>query len=359
MQIKYFSTAWNDIRRSPGWLGKVLLLGLVACIPVFGWIVVFGYLYGWARDIAWGVHAPLPARIFGNEDGKLFSRGFFVLVIAFVFSLLPGVIQLVGLIIGSGPFLFWGGVGHGMGFLSVGMGFVIGLVSLASYFFAVLFAWIGAMRMSIYGRLSAGFQLGKIWAMARRDFGGLLRIVGMALVLVAGVTVACVVLAFGVVLVSMLVGFVVTGGNLNIDAPHLSGAGHGRGYWRHVRSALAVRVVCRHGGGGVRACHADACAGLLDAAVRRAGMARAGRPDAVRGVGRLHAAAVGARAAAGRGSSDRPAACAPAQAQGPALGRHAWSQEPGECAPAPRRFIASVRGGRAGAAMRAARTTAT
>lgn len=223
MQIKYFSTAWNDIRRSPGWLGKVLLLGLVACIPVFGWIVVFGYLYGWARDIAWGVHAPLPARIFGNEDGKLFSRGFFVLVIAFVFSLAPGAIQCVGLIIGSGPFLFWGGVGHGMGFLSVGMGFVIGLVSLASYFFAVLFAWIGAMRMSIYGRLSAGFQLGKIWAMARRDFGGLLRIVGMALVLVAGVTVACVVLAFGVVLVSMLVGFVVTGGNLNIDAPHLSG----------------------------------------------------------------------------------------------------------------------------------------
>ena len=110
----------------------------------------------------------------------------------------------MGLIIGSGPFLFWGGVGHGMGFLSVGMGFVIGLVSLALVLLrgAVRLDW--AMRMSIYGRLSAGFQLGKIWAMARRDFGGLLRIVGMALVLVAGVTVACVVLAFGVVLVSML-----------------------------------------------------------------------------------------------------------------------------------------------------------
>ena len=77
MQIKYLSTAWNDIRQSPGWLAKALLLGLVACIPIFGWIVVYGYLYGWARDMAWGVHAPLPARIFGNEDGKLYSRGFF------------------------------------------------------------------------------------------------------------------------------------------------------------------------------------------------------------------------------------------------------------------------------------------
>ena len=103
MQIKYLSTAWNDIRQSPGWLAKALLLGLVACIPIFGWIVVYGYLYGWARDMAWGVHAPLPARIFGNEDGKLYSRGFFVLVIAFVFSLLPGVIEVIGVIIGSGP----------------------------------------------------------------------------------------------------------------------------------------------------------------------------------------------------------------------------------------------------------------
>ena len=50
MQIKYLSTAWNDIRQSPGWLAKALLLGLVACIPIFGWIVVYGYLYGWAES---------------------------------------------------------------------------------------------------------------------------------------------------------------------------------------------------------------------------------------------------------------------------------------------------------------------
>ncbi len=66
------------------------MLGLVSLVPIFGWIVVAGYLYGWARDIAWGVHAPLPAHVFGNEDGRLYSRGFFVLVISFVCSLIPG-----------------------------------------------------------------------------------------------------------------------------------------------------------------------------------------------------------------------------------------------------------------------------
>ena len=206
MQIKYLSTAWNDIRQSPGWLAKALLLGLVACIPIFGWIVVYGYLYGWARDMAWGVHAPLPARIFGNEDGKLYSRGFFVLVIAFVFSLLPGVIEVIGVIIGSGPFWFWGHSGYGFGLFSVGIGGLVFVASIAAMFFVVLFSWVGAMRMSIYGRLSAGFQFGKIWSMVRHDFGGLLRILGMAIMLAIGIGVVVAVLAFVVVLVAFLVG---------------------------------------------------------------------------------------------------------------------------------------------------------
>ena len=66
MQAGYFTTAWQDIRNTPGWIGKLLLLALLMFIPVFGWIVAAGYLLGWARDIAWGVHGPMPARIFGK-----------------------------------------------------------------------------------------------------------------------------------------------------------------------------------------------------------------------------------------------------------------------------------------------------
>ena len=85
MQIKYFQTAWNDLENSPGWFGKMCLLALVNIIPVFGQIVTYGYLYGWAREIAWGAHQPLPSSIFANDDGKFWRRGWFLFVIAFVF----------------------------------------------------------------------------------------------------------------------------------------------------------------------------------------------------------------------------------------------------------------------------------
>ena len=85
MEKGYFSAAWGDITKSPGWFSKILRMGLLCLIPIFGLLVVYGYLYGWARDIAWNVHRPMPDKIFGNEDGNLYKRGFFILVIGFVF----------------------------------------------------------------------------------------------------------------------------------------------------------------------------------------------------------------------------------------------------------------------------------
>lgn len=221
MHISYFKTAWADIKNSPGWLPKMLLLGLVSLIPVFGTIVVAGYLYGWARDIAWNVHAPLPARIFGNEDGRLYSRGFFALVIAFVFSLLPAAIELVGSFLGATPFLFLGGGHHRwmLGAVSSLIGLLVFFAMVASVFFVQFFTWVGSMRMSVYGRLSAGFQLEKIWAMMRRDFGGIVRVFGMYLILCA-VACAVVLVVVGVaVLVGIVSGAAVVG--LGLDAGSL------------------------------------------------------------------------------------------------------------------------------------------
>ena len=84
MQTGYFNAAWQDIKNTPGWFGKLILLSLLSFVPIFGWLVVLGYLYGWARDIAWDVHGPMPKHIFGNEDRKLYSRGFFAMVIGFL-----------------------------------------------------------------------------------------------------------------------------------------------------------------------------------------------------------------------------------------------------------------------------------
>ena len=52
MQTGYFNAAWQDIKNTPGWFGKLILLSLLSFVPIFGWLVVLGYLYGWARDIA-------------------------------------------------------------------------------------------------------------------------------------------------------------------------------------------------------------------------------------------------------------------------------------------------------------------
>lgn len=207
MQTGYFAAAWHDIKSSPGWLGKLVLLSLIALIPVFGLIVVYGYAYGWARDIAWGVRTPLPARIFGNEDGRLYSRGFFALVIGFVCALVPGVVSAIGsMVSGAGLFGLGWTLHEGSALLPFGLasgliGLLLSLVSVALTVLVAVFQWVGTMRMSIYGRLSAGFQIGRIWAMIRHDVGGLVRILGMAVALFLATGAAVGLLAFAFMLV--------------------------------------------------------------------------------------------------------------------------------------------------------------
>ena len=43
MQTGYFNAAWQDIKNTPGWFGKLILLSLLSFVPIFGWLVVLGY----------------------------------------------------------------------------------------------------------------------------------------------------------------------------------------------------------------------------------------------------------------------------------------------------------------------------
>ena len=183
MQIKYYETAWRDISNSPNWFGKLCLLALVNFVPIFGQIVTFGYLYGWAREIAWGVHAPMPAKLISNEDGKFWSRGWFILVLTFVFALVPGIVMSIGTGMQGGGMwaAFSGNEASAGGAVMSGFGTLIYFVGLVGSFLAAILAWIGSMRIAIYNRLSAGFQLDKIWKMFRHDTNGILRIFGMEL----------------------------------------------------------------------------------------------------------------------------------------------------------------------------------
>lgn len=182
--MHYFRTAWADVKHSRGWFGKLLLLGLISLIPIVGPFMVLSYLYGWAREIAWGTHEPLPSKIFANPDGKYWRRMGFLLVIMFVYLLIPNVLSLIVSSIESREvtLTFFGyqtTTNPGLATLQ----WVLSALSAVSALVLGVFAWVGSMRMAIYDRLSAGFQLKKIWKMMRHDSRGILKILGMYLIL--------------------------------------------------------------------------------------------------------------------------------------------------------------------------------
>lgn len=234
MQIQYYKAAWGDIKNSPGWFGKFCLLALINFIPVFGQIVTFGYLFGWAREIAWGAHQPMPAKIFANEDGKFWRRGWFVLVLAFVFALVPAVVVQIGNVMQSAGLSSYA-AGYGAPAVQnpflLGFGSLIALIGWAGAILLTVLSWVGSMRISIYDRLSAGFQISKIWKMARYDAKGLLKIFGMYLLvsLIIGVILG--------IIVTVLVFLVVA-----VGFAGLVGAGYTYDTLQHMNEAQAIRL---------------------------------------------------------------------------------------------------------------------
>ena len=187
MQIKYFQTAWNDVKNSPGWFKNVLKLGLLDMIPILGTIVQNGFLYGWAREAAWNVRNPLPRTIFGNNDTRLWARGGLIFVFMFVLGLIPGIISTFSdMLTNSGYFAlpaggsYYGSVPPVSGG-AMALGFLLSLVSLALYVLVEFIGWAGSMRISIYDSLSAGFNIKNDWSMLKRDTNGIVRIFAMNL----------------------------------------------------------------------------------------------------------------------------------------------------------------------------------
>ena len=183
MNIQYYKTAWGDIKNSPGWFGKVCLLALLNLIPIFGQIVTLGYLYGWAREIAWGTRAPMSRKIFNNDDGKFWRRGWFILVLVFVFALVPSIISGIGSALQTPEITVTSSGVHSANVnpMLAGLGSVLYLVGLVGSLLCGILAWIGSVRIAIYDRLSPGFQFNKIWKMFRHDTSGIMRIFGMQL----------------------------------------------------------------------------------------------------------------------------------------------------------------------------------
>lgn len=219
MKRGYFATAWRDMRSSEGWVRNLLLLSAISLVPVFGQSVVLGYGYGWARDIAWGVRTPMPARLRPSEGDRMFLRGFHLVVLLIVFIALPLLALYVVSTLVSGQTAQWSWplrppipvrFDEVVDTLSIVVCYVLELI-------VIPFILVGWMRTSIYGRLSAGFQISRIWGMIRYRLSGLLRIAGILLLLLCAVLLVALLwaLALGLVSVVYAVGVLMTGGGFD------------------------------------------------------------------------------------------------------------------------------------------------
>lgn len=171
------SAAWADIKETPGYVGKLVILGLIMCVPILNFAVA-GYLLRWSREVPFGGRTPMPG---SYVTGKNFEFGFYAFVISLVVGLVAGV---AGMVVGWIPFLGW-------------------LAYLVLTLAGGVAALIMQMRMIMGGTIGDGFNVKDVWNVAKRNWGQLL-LVTLVPSIVVGAIIA--VLAFIVVFFAVLAG---------------------------------------------------------------------------------------------------------------------------------------------------------
>lgn len=171
------SAGWADLKASPDYVKRLLLLGLIMCVPVLNFVVA-GYLLLWAREVPFGGRTPLPQKM---VTGQTFEYGFY----AFVLS-------LIGAIVG-------GIVGGILGFIPI-LGGLLGLAVTLAVSVAVM---LMQMRMIMAMNLGAAFDVKDLWEKGKRK-GGELLLVTLVPSIVMGVIIA--VLSFVVMMPCIMLG---------------------------------------------------------------------------------------------------------------------------------------------------------
>lgn len=146
------AAAWRDVKGTPGWFKKMLLLGLCNAVPILNWIVP-GFALRWARGLSFGKREDMPQEIFGD---RAFVTGFFyALITAIVFAVLWTVSYVMGFVAGYR---------------------LAGVVSLALLVLSVFWGMFGnacIIRMAVCDNLGAAFGLSKVWQGYKKALGSL------------------------------------------------------------------------------------------------------------------------------------------------------------------------------------------
>lgn len=222
-QPRYFYDSWHDITSSPGWFVIMLKLALVSLIPIFGAIVVYGYLYTWARERAWGINQPMPRRIFENKDGKLYSRGGLIFIISIIVAAITSFILNVDMLASvtrisqmlayspqslSDPNVLFNMLPLYLVPHSSLFGMVVSVI-------LTIVGWVMSMRVAIYDSFNAGFRLDKVWKMLTHNILGILKVWLMSIIVTVVVTIVGLVIAGLIVIIPMAACFAMSGATVN------------------------------------------------------------------------------------------------------------------------------------------------
>lgn len=127
------SAAWDDVKATKGWFGKVCLMALMYFVPVLNW-VVDGYALRWARQLSLGQVEGLPKKIFCD---RAFVNGAMKFLVSLVVAI---AVSIVSSIKGLVPF-------------------VGALAAIALGIFVDMFMNIAYVRMSLFDELGEGFNI--------------------------------------------------------------------------------------------------------------------------------------------------------------------------------------------------------
>lgn len=201
--------AFTYVFQDPKWVSKLLIGALLLLIPIFGWLVVFGFAMRITKQVATsGTDLPLPE---WEDLGGLFVDGLRAFGVGFIWSLpataLSSVLQL--------------GVDGGGATLAANC--LTLPISLAVAFFTPA----AVARTAATGSFNAGLEVGEIVALVRRNAGDYLMVLLLGLV---GAMIA----AAG--LIALCVGVLVTIAYAQLLAAHA----YGQAYYRAQQGPAAV-----------------------------------------------------------------------------------------------------------------------
>lgn len=162
-----FAKAFSFVFDDPDWLQKIVIGGIVALIPVIGWVLVYGYMIAIGRNVIRGEAQPLPD---WSDFGQFLVDGLYAFVIGIVYTLPIFIVMCLVLFPA----------------LAIGGGFdsntdeldAIGVLGICCFTgFAVLYGlavgWLflpaGLARYADTGDVMSALRFGEVWAISRAN----------------------------------------------------------------------------------------------------------------------------------------------------------------------------------------------